>query len=749
MTDQQLHDHMPDLPEGSRGQAPSISWKELVQRSSNEIFVLDKTFRIWFLNEQARKAFTAITGFAGKMEGLSFLEIVQETRKHLVEQVLHRVLAGEELSYETMFTIASGEDFWFFLNYRPLLDPENNVTGICITANNISVMKNSETELKKSEQRWKFALEGGGDGVWEYNYQTGESYYSPLYKNILGFSDEEFPNEVSEWRDRIHPEDRVKVENIDRLYHDGSIQFHSIEYRLRTRTDDYVWVLDRGMIVERGPDGRAVKLVGTQKDITLARNAEEALRQSEERYYQMVDSVADYAILLLNQEGVILNWNKGAEKIKGYKPWEIVGKSFEEFYTDADRKSGVPKRILQEALRDGRSVNEGWRKRKDGSHFWASVTISLVKDRDNKFMGFTKVTRDLTDKKAAEDKLINSEYQFSSFMANTTTMNWIIDERNVFRYMNSAYMKAFNLTFEDIGKDIYTIFPAAICDEFVTNNWKVWDSGNSMESYENGVGPDGKKQLYHSFKFPLPMDHGVRLLGGVSLDITQEKELERQLAEEEEQRKREIIQAIIEAQEKERRKLAYELHDNVNQILTSSRLMLEVAAEKPESWKQFVQNSLHYLQMAISEIRKLSHSLTPSTLVDISLEAAIEEIIDDLNKTGKINIAYQKKLRIPTRNIGPEIQLTVMRILQEQLNNVINHAGADLTVVILQTSAEHISLLVEDDGRGFEPTSTKKGIGLNGIINRVEFYGGLVVLRSAPGKGCRLEIAIPLPPAIV
>lgn len=130
----------------------------------------------------------------------------------------------------------------------------------------------------------------------------------------------------------------------------------------------------------------------------------EQLKQSEERYHKMVEEVEDYAIILLDKDGIIQNWNKGAEKIKGYKDSEIVGKSFSEFYLAADREQGLPHRLLNHAREFGKAMHEGWRLRKDGSQFWGSIVLTALHDTENNILGFSKVTRDLTQRKIAEDK---------------------------------------------------------------------------------------------------------------------------------------------------------------------------------------------------------------------------------------------------------------------------------------------------------------------------------------------------------
>jgi PAS domain S-box-containing protein len=133
--------------------------------------------------------------------------------------------------------------------------------------------------------------------------------------------------------------------------------------------------------------------------------AQRDLRRSEERYHRMIAEVSDYAIILLSPEGIIENWNKGAENIKGYTAKEIIGKSFREFYTDEDRIRKLPESLLEEAIAKGRATHEGWRVRKDGTRFWGSIVITALHDDVNKVIGFSKVTRDLTERKRAEDRL--------------------------------------------------------------------------------------------------------------------------------------------------------------------------------------------------------------------------------------------------------------------------------------------------------------------------------------------------------
>jgi PAS domain S-box-containing protein len=159
----------------------------------------------------------------------------------------------------------------------------------------------------------------------------------------------------------------------------------------------------------RDPAGNLVGFAKVTRDLTERRAAEEELRRSEERFRLLVQSVTDYAIYMLDPEGRVTSWNPGAERFKGYAADEIIGEHFSRFYTEEDRQADVPRMVLEKARREGRFEAEGWRVRKDGSRFWASVIIDPIHSDDGNLIGFAKVTRDLTEKRAIEEQLRQSQ----------------------------------------------------------------------------------------------------------------------------------------------------------------------------------------------------------------------------------------------------------------------------------------------------------------------------------------------------
>ncbi len=154
-----------------------------------------------------------------------------------------------------------------------------------------------------------------------------------------------------------------------------------------------------------GDNGDVIGFCKVTRDLTDKKIVEDSLRMSEERYHKMVAEVQDYAIILLSADGIIENWNAGAEKIKGYSANEVLGRKFELFYTPEDRAGGLPAKLLRQAKEAGKANHEGWRVRKDGSKFWGTIVITALHGKDGQVIGFSKVTRDLTHQKMADEKL--------------------------------------------------------------------------------------------------------------------------------------------------------------------------------------------------------------------------------------------------------------------------------------------------------------------------------------------------------
>jgi PAS domain S-box-containing protein len=170
----------------------------------------------------------------------------------------------------------------------------------------------------------------------------------------------------------------------------------------------------------RDEHGDLIGYAKITRDMTERMAAQEALRQANQQFRMLVEGVTDYAIYMLDPSGVVTNWNAGAERLKGYTADEVVGQHFSKFYTKEERASGIPGRVLDIAAREESYETEGWRVRKDGSRFWASVVVDAIRDTQGRLQGFAKVMRDITERRAAQEVLRESERQFRLLVRGVT-----------------------------------------------------------------------------------------------------------------------------------------------------------------------------------------------------------------------------------------------------------------------------------------------------------------------------------------
>jgi PAS domain S-box-containing protein len=238
--------------------------------------------------------------------------------------------------------------------------------------------------------------------------------WTPAAARIKGWRREEV--EGQSFRRFFTPEDQAAgfpEQILERARTEG--RFESEGWRVR-KDGARFWALASVHAI-RDDDGTLTGFAKITRDMTEQRAAQQALLESERRFRYLVEGVVDYAIYMLDVNGVVTNWNRGAERAKGYRADEIIGKHFSTFYTPEDRSAGVPARALQVARREGRWEAEGWRVRKDRSRFWASVVIDAIQDDEGRHIGFAKITRDISQRKAAEEALAHSERQFRMLVA--------------------------------------------------------------------------------------------------------------------------------------------------------------------------------------------------------------------------------------------------------------------------------------------------------------------------------------------
>lgn len=230
---------------------------------------------------------------------------------------------------------------------------------------------------------------------------------------------------------------------------------------------------------------------------------------------------------------------------------------------------------------------------------------------------------------------------------------------------------------------------------------------------------------------------------GAMLDITDRKKMQEELLRNQIETQKLITRITIQTQEQERREIGSELHDNINQILATAKLCVDMAINEEDIRKELLYKSYDNISRAINEIRSLSKTLVPPSLGDIGLKEALLEMIENITVSPDLRIKIKANDQ-HIESLSNNKKLIIYRIVQEQVNNIVKHAQATQAEIELKTNSHKVMLAIKDNGVGFDPKKKGRGIGLHNIMSRVEMQNGKMDLNSAPGQGCVLRIDIPL-----
>ncbi len=299
----------------------------------------------------------------------------------------------------------TGYEFPVELSIIPV--KQNETEFFCSFIRDISERKSAEEKLKASEELWQFALEGAGDGVWEYNFITKETFFSRQYKKMLGYSDDEFSNNPEEWQTRIHPDDKGIIEEIDKLYFAKKITTHQVEYRIMHRHGNYRWILDRGMMVNYTDTGLPQRIIGTHTDITERKNNEEELKR-----LSLVASANKSGVVFTDVEGKITWCNEGFCKNTGFLPEETLGKNpVELLHGELTDPQQLQKMI--DLFFEGKNFDvELICYRKNKTHFWGRTKGQSVLNSKGEVLQYFAIVEDISREKEAQQKLAEFEQRF-------------------------------------------------------------------------------------------------------------------------------------------------------------------------------------------------------------------------------------------------------------------------------------------------------------------------------------------------
>jgi two-component system, chemotaxis family, CheB/CheR fusion protein len=323
-----------------------------------------------------------------------FMDITQKSRNELLSK-------GKNSPYEKQSVRPDGSRWWGLFAGKRL--SENECVEFVI---DITERKRAELTARESDERMRIAIEAAALATWEWDLTTDQVFWNDQHFFLFGLRPRKTSVTPEEFFKYVHPDDRPRVreelQTAIREKSDFDTEFCIVRKDGTTR-----WMSGYGRVTDEAADGTALKVSGVMFDINARKQAEESLHKSEEQLKLILESTKDYAIITFDLEGRITRWNAGAEKIFGYTEKEAVGKTTHLIFTPEDIAAGMPEKELKSTLDSGRAEDERWHIRKNGSRFYASGVMQLL--RDGALEGFVKICRDQTAKLEAEQSLVEKE----------------------------------------------------------------------------------------------------------------------------------------------------------------------------------------------------------------------------------------------------------------------------------------------------------------------------------------------------
>lgn len=379
----------------------------------------------------------------------------------------------------------------------------------------------------------------------------------------------------------------------------------------------------------------------------------------------------------------------------------------------------------------------------DGSNITFQVNLFPVKGADGKFMIGGQAFQ-VTDKINPGKQLDSNKQLLLLRLAGTDAIwEWNMQSGHIFRNDTLMKMIGYPANEQDgLAWWFRRIHPA---DRDRVSN-RVKDATDKQllfwEDQYRFKCADGEYKNIHDHGY-IVYENGqpVKMIGSLH-DVVAMDSLQNQLNDEKLQRQKELSETVIRVQEIERARIGYELHDNINQIVSTAKLFIDMFKPVNEEQQQVKEKSTHYLVMAIEEIRNLSKELVTPQFKEEELTMSLKKMITDLQASSGIQITFTHDDQADKLSNGKKVAL--FRIIQEQLKNIITHSGADKATILLQGNASSIELVITDNGKGFDASETRRGIGLSNIYERTKFYNGKADVKTKKGRGCSLNIEIPV-----
>ncbi len=703
-------------------------FRAIIEKSSELITLSDKEGKISYLTPSITKVFGYTLEDINNMSYYNFIH-PDDTGEFIEKR--QKILETNGAFFTIQLRLLHKNGTWIWCDTKltnMLIEP--GVNAMVSNFRNISEIKIAEQQMEFDKNNLNALINNTHDLLWSVDKNLILiTFNQPFYKMIeymFGVSLVKGDNT------QTIPFPQKQLEKYTTFYERafaGEI-FTEIEY---TDSPEEFW-----SEISFYPISKGNQIVGTachSRNITERKKAERELIQSEKKYRHILET-AQEGIWLIDENNNTTFVNDKMCEILEYPCEEIMGHTHLSFKNEHDQLIGL--KHIEKRKKGAKETFETRFSTKNGRSIWAQVSASPIFNDYGIYTGTLSMITDISKRKQEEQQLKLLE----SVITNTNDSVVITeaepqDEPNPkIIYVNEAFTKMTGYTAaEVIGKSPRILQGPKSDKKELQRMGECLRKWESCEVTTINYKKNGEEFWINFSVTPVANEKGWYTHWiAIERDVTEEKI-----------REHKILKAIIKTQEDERYEIGGELHDNVCQLLATSQITLCMIKEfVAEERMGFYTQGREYITMALDEIRKLSHRLAPAFFDNSTLEQAFERLLESFNVNETFKIVLQFDKAIKDYPINQDIQLNLYRILQEQFKNILKYSEATLIKVDVLLNDNLLTMIIFDNGIGFNVDAVKNGIGIANMKRRAELFSGKLEITSSPGNGCVVKIDIPL-----
>jgi PAS domain S-box-containing protein len=752
-----------------------IKFKSLFQNSLDIVFVLNEECILKFVTPSV----TAILGYTDiSVSGLNGFDFIHKDDLTRAKNSFQELLDAPDTSVITDLRVKTKEGDWLWVEAKGINRLNDNIiNGIIVSFRDISERKQSEQQLQHYSENITNILNSITDGFIAFDYEYRVLWWNPIAEQLTGIRDMDILGK-NLWEALPELRETISFEEYNKVLETKTVSnFEMFVPGLKVFFDVNAYPSKQGLFVyfkDITVRKKQEMLLALEKEVLeLNANPASTLKNVLDYFLEGLEKInygALYSILQLNDDSATIK-HLSAPSISGQYMQMIDGLAIGPNVGSCGTCMYYSKEVIVSDIQ----TDTLWKDYKDlAERFelracWSFPIISS----SNKVLGslaayYKKIKQPslpmiqllkrvaalsgvIIENKQAEEKINISNERYLLATKATNDAIWDFDIKNNHLYWGESFYALFGYKQSDIDRR-EGFWESKIHPEDRRRTVGIYQTALKKKDHSiihidyRFKKADGKYALISDRSFVVYDNKGepTRIVGSMQ-DVTERKKLEKKLLTQEIEKQKSIAQAVVDAQEKERGEIGKELHDNVNQILSTAKLYLELAKTESKQRPELIKRSADNIFDAINEIRAISKALVPPSVKDLGLIDSIKDMIESLHIAKAIKVKFTHK-NYKEEEVGDNVKLMLFRIVQEQVNNILKHAEAKLLIITISIKDKYIQLQLSDNGKGFDPEKIKfkKGVGLTNIESRANLLNGKVTIQSTVGKGTVLTVDVPI-----